>query len=133
LREVCGDLNAWSQNLSSQSIQASYAIIAANWAIHGSSQMIMKNIWAQASILTVLVFFGINLITNLTMTEWYLKRYNHAEKNPEEWEREFRDWELNRTAWPWTKRIENMGSFIRRVRVIYPLFASGLFILSLMI
>lgn len=124
------DFNDWSAILSHNSVNASYAIIAANWAVHGSSGNIIGNNAAKWSIGIAISFLGVNLLASFLMSKMHYDQFLYAEQNTERWESEWRNSKKQR-HWPYTKGIEVLGVTIRRIKVIAPIASCLLFIASL--
>jgi hypothetical protein len=124
------DFNDWSAILTQNSVNASYAIIAANWAVHGSTGNILSNNAAKWSIGIVLLFLGANLLGSFLMSKLHYDQFLYAEQNPRKWEAE---WEAGKSLryWPYTKGIEFLGVSIRRLKVSAPITACLFFIASL--
>ena len=128
------DFNAWCELLTTHSMQACYALIAANWAVHGNIQHILCNIYSKWSIAIVLGFIGINLLLNWLMVQFHFSQYIHAERDIDAWTKEYIDYKDHvgdRTYWPYYKRIEYLGHFFRFIKMIFPFIAAVLFIKSL--
>lgn len=130
LSKLSDDFNDWSSILTTRSIQAAYAIIAGNWAVHGSAQQIIANPYAKASIVVVFVFLAANLVATRLMIWMHYKQYMYAESDPERWEKEF---SVCRTLrfWPYTKGIDCLGIALRWLKTVAPLLAAILFLISL--
>jgi len=128
--------NDWSSILTTHSIHAAYAIIAANWAVHGSTQNILNNSYAKWSLVIVFVFLGFNILVSGCMKHMHFNQYLHGEKNSKKWETEFKEYEKSRqkgkrTPWPYTECIENLGVAQTFVKICAPIIAATLFIFSL--
>jgi hypothetical protein len=59
LKVVHDDYLYWTGKLTDTSLQLGYAIIAANWAVFGSVDKILKNPWSKLSV--ALVIIGLDL------------------------------------------------------------------------
>jgi hypothetical protein len=68
LEQLQSDYNRWSSLLTENSIKISYALIGANWAVHGSTGQLLINQYAKFSMITILIFLGINLISTNYIT-----------------------------------------------------------------
>lgn len=124
------DFNEWSTILTQNSVNASYAIIAANWAVHGSSGNIMGNNAAKWSIGIVLLFLGANLLGSFIMTKLHYYQFLYAEQYPMKWESEWKNSKSLR-HWPYTQGIENLGLSIRWLKALAPIVSCLFFIASL--
>jgi len=128
LKKLGQDFNDWSSILTSHSVQLAYAIIAANWAIHGSTQSLLDNWLAKLSMAVILFYLGANLLTTRCMVGMHYNQYLYADKNPDRWQKEF---EENKRFWPYTERIEYLGVGMRFFKVWLPIIAAVLLIFSL--
>ncbi|MFH1956986.1 MAG: hypothetical protein ABIJ15_00740 [bacterium] len=131
LKKLGQDFNDWCSILTTHSMQAAYAIIAANWAVHGNAQKILNNCCSKWSLVVVFLFLGVNLLATKWMIHKHYKQFLYAEENSERWEKEFRENKGKRTFWPYTKCIEYLGIALRWLKVGAPVIAALLFILSL--
>lgn len=127
-KELRNDFNAWCEILTSHSLNASYAIIAANWAVHKGIGAILNNPWAKWSMASVVGFLGINLLINGLMTLLHYFQLDNARENPQEWRKKF---ENPDKWWPYTDYIEYFGFGLRLLKVIAPAFAALCFLFSL--
>ena len=131
LERLHDDFNDWTSILTSYSVQLAYAIIAANWAVYGTAQKLINNLWARWSIIIVFLF----LVANLIITRWIglrLKnRYDYAESDPENWKKEYEEKKDNPGAWPYTKKTEVLGTTLREIKVWSLVISAILFIVSL--
>lgn len=130
-KELFEGFNKWCSVLSSHSLQAAYAIIAANWVVHGNANAILDNIFAKLSMAITIGFLGLNLLGARWMTVLYKKRCEYANENKEQWEKEFEEAAQVTSSWPYTKLIENLGFWLRLLKAWAPVIAGILFILSL--
>jgi len=128
------DFNDWSSLLTDHSLHACYAIIAAIWAVHSDVNAILNNPWAKWSLVMVLSFLGLNIIIEFVQSRLHFNRYYYAEENQERWEQEYKRYNTNqggRSPWPYTKAIENVGIISRCLKVIVPVIAASLLIISI--
>jgi len=132
-KELFDGFNEWCEILTRHSIQATFAVIAANWAVHGSTESIIDNSLAKWSLGIAIAFLGINLLVAGWMSYLYNKRRKYADEDKERWEKEFQKaGEASKsTPWPYTDFIQGLGSFLRFFKVIVPFIAAILFVLSL--
>ena len=128
INEVQSAFDDWCSILTSHSVQASYAIIGANWIVRRSAEAILANCWSKWSIIIVMLFLALNLVTTYIMTLMHGKRLDYAEDNPEKWNSEF-----NRRPkyWPYTKSIDELGFFVRFCKCALPFTAALFFVVSL--
>jgi len=132
LKQLSGDFNEWCSILTTHSIQAAFAIIGANWAVHRSTKALLSNRWAVWSMIVVLGFLGINLLGTYAMTVMHHRQFNHAEENPGRWRREYEDSQGRNVPWPYTRGIERLGEALRILKVLAPVIAAILLVISLL-
>ncbi len=130
-QELFDGFNEWGATLSSHGLQAAYALIAANWAVHGNARAILDNIFAKLSIAMIICFLGLNLLGDWWMVLLYENRLKYADDDKDRWEKEFQDAAKEKSSWPYTKLIENLGLWLRILKTLAPVIAGILFILSL--
>lgn len=131
LAQLNTDFNEWCSILTSHSLQTAYAVIAANWAVHGTAHKILENSWSTWSLALVFAFLGFNLVTTRCMIWLHFRQYMHAEEDNERWKAEFKASQNKRSPWPYTKSIEFLGKALRNVKLAIPLLAALFFIISL--
>ena len=131
-QEIYDGFNRWSSMLTKHSIEATFAIIAANWAVHGSTKMLLENINAKWSLIIAIAFLGINLLGTSLMTCCYGRRCTYADKDKNRWELEFRAATSKQSPWPYTCCIEWLGTFLRFFRTFAPTVSAWFFIKSLL-
>ena len=127
------DFVDWNRMLANRSLELSFGILAANWAVHSSStDSILQNQAAKWSVVVVCLFLGFNLILTRLMTGLYAAQYRRSQANPDEWQREFDASRTKKaTRWPYSTEIEHLGSVIRELRAWVPIGAGLLFFVSL--
>ena len=128
-QQLIKDFNDWCEIFTSHSLQTAFALIAANWAVHGTSRTILNNTWAKWSIISILLFLAINLIIDYIMTTEHNKRYRHADDDPVRWEREYKENATDK-IWPYSPCIEYSGKFLRILKLLCPVISSIFFIIS---
>ena len=130
-KELFDRFNDWASALTARSIQASFAIIAANWAVYGSEQAILANPLSKWSLTIAMVFLGLNVTATWWMAVLYGRRVNHAQEDKDRWETEYIQVANRQAPWPYTKLIEGLGGWMRVANALVPLVAGSLFIASL--
>lgn len=133
-KEVYEGFNAWSAGISTYSVQTSYAIIAANWAVHqGTSGIsgILDNQCAKGSMVLSIGLLGLNLLGTGLMTWFYGRRISYINKNKDQWEKEYIESEKKKSSWPYNRKIEWLELAMRIMKTGMPIGAGGLFIISL--
>jgi len=121
--------NAWSAGLGSYSVQAAYAIIAANWAVHAKTESILLNCYSTWSMGICVGFISVNILLVWFITELHNCRINKAMTSPEWWQREYD--KRAKTRWPYTWAIETLSLWLRIIKGFAPISAGLFFILSL--
>ena len=131
LKVVREDYLYWTGKLTDTSLQLSYAVIAANWAVFGSVDKLLSNFWSQLSMALVIFALLLSVFGAKWMGELHIKQVDHAESDLSRWEAEFRVNAGKRDPWPFTKGIENLGRVMREVKVWLPLLAGIAFLIAL--
>ena len=129
LQELINYKDGWSGDLNSKSTQACYAIIAAAWAVFGAGEL-FRNRLALAAVSIAIFHIGLTLCVHLLVTEKLTKRFWFAQKNPEKWEQEYHQSGDPTSFWPYDKSIEWTGRVFHWVKVILPVAAALILIIS---
>lgn len=129
LQELINYKDGWSGDLNSKSTQACYAIIAAAWAVFGAGEL-FRNRLALAAVSIAIFHIGLTLCVHLLVTEKLTKRFWFAQKNPEKWEQEYQQSGDPTSFWPYDKSIEWTGRVFHWVKVILPVAAALILIIS---
>ena len=130
-KELFNGFKDWCSALATYSLQTAYAIIAANWAVHGVTNTILNNLFAKLSIGTIIGFLGLNLLCTGWMALLYQNRSDYTDEDRERWENEFKEAAKKPSPWPYTKLIQGLGLSLRILRTLTPIIAGLFFILSL--
>jgi hypothetical protein len=130
-KELQEGFNAWCSILTKHSIEATLAIIAANWAVYGNTEVILDNIWSKWSLIVAVTFLGLNLVGTGWMTFLYNKHRRYADENKIRWKNLYEEADNKTTPWPYTHLIQAVGSISRFLKVIMPFMATTFFIVSL--
>lgn len=130
-KEIYDGFNAWSSLLTTRSIEVSFAIVAANWAVHGSKNDILHNFYSKWSLIIVIIFFGVNLLGTLLMTKLHDDRCHYIDENKIRWDKEYTQAAAEPSPWPYTNGIELLGAFLRVFKGWVPVIAGVLFVISL--
>ena len=131
LKALREEYQYWTGRLTDTSLQLSYAVIAANWAVFGSVDKILNNRWSQISIGLVVAALLLSVFGAKWMGELHRKQIDRAESNLEIWNSEFKQNAGKRVPWPFTSQIESLGRISREVRVWLPLLAGIAFLIAL--
>lgn len=128
-KELLESAKTWSTGLGTLSVQAAYAIIAANWAVHRIPDTILTNRFATWSIGICIGFISINILLTGITTELLRSRWQKAEDTPDWWKSECE--RQAETKWPFTDSIEALGFGLRMLKIIAPILAGLFFLISL--
>lgn len=132
LQAVGAWFDSWTRQLSDRSIELSYAIIGANWAVFGSTGKLLSSPYAKVSIAASVLFLGLNLGLTSLIASRLRDRFAYAEDNPVRWKGEFEKSKGKNSPWPSTKGIDNTASILRLVRTWLPLIAGGSLLLGIL-
>jgi hypothetical protein len=133
LKEVRKDYLYWTGKLTETSLQLSYAILAANWAVFGSVDGILKSRWAEGSVTLVVIGLAVSVVGAKRMGELHGKRIDYAETNPPRWDIEFNETAGKRDPWPFTRQIESLGKRMREAKTWLPVAAGIAFFIGLLV
>lgn len=129
-KELYEGYNAWTGGISKLALQSVFAIIAANWAVHGHAG-ILGSVFAKLSIALALAYLAILLGCALLLVRDYGQRFKYAEADRMRWLSEFEREERQSTEWPYTRRIERIGGFLSGSAFAVPITSGACFLLSL--
>jgi len=129
LKSIRDDFSYWTGKVTETSFALSLAVIGANWAVFGSVDKLLNNIWAELSIATIILSLGVSLIGY-----WYLggqlwARIAYAEQDAARWRDEFTRNVGKATPWPSTKWIDRLAARFRFLRTFLPVVGGALFLL----
>jgi len=130
-QEILDSWNTWSSAVGKYGVQTTYALIAANWGVHGSNTERISNTWSLASFAVAIAFLAIHLLSTYWVSLLYRQRVNYADENRERWNTEYLTENKNGTAWPFTKLIEWVGLVLLFLKAVIPVISGSLFIVSL--
>lgn len=132
LQAVGAWFDSWTKQLSDRSIELSYAIIGANWAVFGSTGKLLSSPYAKVSIVVSIFFLGLNLGLTSLIATLLRSRYAYAEDYSALWREEFESSKGKHCPWPSTKAIDNTASILRMARTWLPLIAGGSLLLGIL-
>jgi len=121
----------WTSKLTESSFALSLAVIGANWAVFGSVDKVLNNIWAELSIAAVILSLVISLIANGWLGRLLRKRVEYAEQDQKRWQEEFNENVGKLTPWPYTKGIDRLAGYFRVAKVILPVLGGACFLIAL--
>lgn len=130
LKSVASWFGSWTQALSERSVELSYALVAANWAVFGSKDKLLASSCAKLSLGLVVVFLGVNLILTRIMAEVLRRRFSYAEADPTRWVEEFERTKGTPDPWPSTTAIDGVARLLREARTWLPLGAGIAFLFA---
>ena len=133
LKAVREDDLYWTGKLTETSLQLSYAVIAANWAVFGSVDKLMGNRWAKISVVLVVIGLALSVAGAKWMGELHRGRIDHAETDRARWNVEFKLTAGKRDPWPFTAGIERLGRGMREAKTWLPLAAGVSFLMALVL
>jgi hypothetical protein len=133
LTSVRDDYLYWTGKLTESSFALSLAVIGANWAVFGSVDRVLNNIWAELSIATVILSLVISLIGNGWLGRLLHQRIEYAEQDPTRWRKEFNEIASTSKYWPSTKRIDDWARFFRVAKIVLPIIGGGFFVIALFV
>jgi len=132
LKAVRDEYLYWTGKLTDSSLQLSYAVIAANWAVFGTVDKLLGNFWSKLSMELVMVALLLAAFGAKWMGELHKRRVDHAESDLTRWDTEFNANAGKRVPWPFTNGIELLGRVMREVKVWFPLLAGIAFLIAIL-
>ena len=121
----------WTGKLTESSFVLSLAVIGANWAVFGSVNKVLSNIWAELSIAAVISNLVISLIGNGWLGRLLRQRIEYAEQDPTRWQREFNENAGKSTPWPSTQTIDCWSGIFRLAKIFLPVIGGAFFLIAL--
>lgn len=121
----------WTRMLTTRSIELSFGIIAANWAVHGNANAVLSNGWAKSSIVIIICFFGVDLIGTCGIGELLRRCCSAAGKDRETFVARHDNPKIRPPYWPYTKSIVTVGLLLYLIKLVAPITACFCFLLSL--
>ena len=133
LSSIRDDYLYFTGKLTESSFALSLAVIGANWAVFGSVDKVLNNIWAELSIAAVVLSLVISLIGNGCLGRLLHQRIEYAEQDPRRWRKEFNEIAGTSKYWPSTKRIDDWARFFRFAKILLPVIGGALFLIALFV
>jgi len=109
----------------------SLAVIGANWAVFGSVDKVLNNIFSEISIAAVISSLAFSLVGNGWLGWLLRKRVAYAEQNPPRWQREFDEDTGKSTPWPFTHAIERSAMVLPAAKIFLPVIGGAFFLIAL--
>jgi hypothetical protein len=125
LKKVQETYDYWSGKLNDITMQMAFALIGANWAIFGTVNGILANMWGKLSIVAVLLAMVFNVIAALALSQMNEAQMTYAESDLPRWQREYQASTGKNVAWPFTDRINGTARLMRWIRALL-IVASGI-------
>src|ERR1700744_442946 len=110
LKAVIANYEYWTGRLTETSAQMSYAVIAANWIIFGSVNVILKSTCSKLSLLFVLLSLATSVVGTWLLCEGHRRQGVYGDCDPVRWENEFRKFANTKHPWPFTPFIERAAA-----------------------
>ena len=132
LKAVRDDYLYWTGRLTETSLQLSYAVIAANWAVFGSFDGILASWWSKLSVVLVVFSLGWSVASARWMGELHRERIEYAEADRQRWKSQFSETAGKVDPWPFTSKIEEHGRWTRNAKTRLPLGAGAAFVIALL-
>lgn len=129
-KELYDDFGAWTASLGKYALQLAFALMAANWALHGSSKNILDNPWATASMFCAVLYLTAFVVLMRLRTEEVRRQYEYAEGNKDLWHQEYLDNLQIDSRWPYTKRCEDLAGLLQWLHFLGPLLCGLLLLIS---
>ncbi len=130
LRFLGKRFDSWSLALSDRSLQLSYALVAANWAVFGSQDKILDSTFAKISLGLIVLYLALNLLLTRFIVWLLRRRFAYAEDDHVRWEAEYHEAIGKNDPWPSTKAIDGTSRVLREIRTWVPIGAGIAFIIA---
>lgn len=129
-KEVDERFGAWTSALGKYGLQFALALMAANWALHGTHSAILDNPWSKWSMAVALGYLALTLLLLWLMVFVSGKRHRYADENKARWAREFDEYAEGAHAWPYTRGMERIGYSMHRLHFWGPMLSGILLLVS---
>ncbi|MBX3625031.1 MAG: hypothetical protein KF892_08480 [Rhizobacter sp.] len=121
-------VNSWTAGFSKHAGQMVFAVMAANWALHGTG--ILRSERATTSMALCIVYLSAQLVLMGFNVYVLDSRHRYAAKNRSDWLKEFEERAGSGDSWPYTKGLERSGRIQRFLNLALPLLAGLLLLFS---
>lgn len=121
----------WTAGLGKYGLQVTFALMAANWAVHGSNAALLQNPWAKWSMVTAVAYLALLLLSMGTMVRESWLRREYADRDKARWAREFAATADGPSAWPYSAAMERLGNIMAVLHVLGPLVSGALLLISI--
>ena len=113
----------WTGLLADRSLHASYAVIAAAWAIFGTADKLFGNYWAMKAVLVAVLYVGSALLINFLVVFLFWLQLKYARRDPDRWEREWATSKDPTSNWPWTAWLDGVSMPYNLLKIVLPSIA----------
>lgn len=129
-RELHVHFGDWSSGQAKYALQLTFALMAANWALHGTTTAILDNRWATWSMVAAIAYLAVfhGLMSWLVRLSRRQHRYADADKR--RWASEFAANAGAQSDWPYTPWMERVGTFMYWAHLVGPLLCGALLLCS---
>jgi hypothetical protein len=124
--------NYWTGKLNDISLQLSFAVIGANWAVFKTSDGAIRNGWSRLSIAIAIVGIGANLVATWWVGNELGRQADYAESDLGRWESEYRSNTGKQTEWPYTGQMVAVAKRARLIRIWIPISAGCVLLIGLL-
>ncbi|QND78870.1 hypothetical protein H4W19_10735 [Pseudoxanthomonas mexicana] len=131
LKDLDEAYNYWSGKITETSTSFALGLIAANWAVFGSSGL-TSMLLPRLSVFCALLLLLLGLIQAERMAKYHDERHQYAEQNPERWTELYESAKKAQQPdpWPYTKKIERWGVAGRYWKTWLPVIGCIFFLIS---
>jgi hypothetical protein len=129
--ELHDHFGAWTGGLGKYGLQVVFALMAANWALHGSDASLLHNTWARSSMVVAVLYLGLLLLSMGFMVLLSWQRREYADEDKKRWAAEFKKSADGPSPWPYTETIERLGNVMAVLHVLGPLLSGTLLLASI--
>jgi hypothetical protein len=124
--------NYWTGKLNDVSLQLSFAVIAANWAVFKTTDSVIQNGWSRMSIAIAIAGIGANLLATWWIGDALGDQVGYAETDLARWESEYQTNTGKKTEWPFPERMVALAKLARRIRIWIPIIAGLVLLMGLL-
>jgi hypothetical protein len=131
--ELHEHFGAWTAGLGKYGLQVAFALMAANWALHGSNTGLLQNPLAKWSMIIAVAYLGLLLLSMAFMVHQSWLRRQYADADKARWLEEFKAVATQPSAWPYTPSMERTGNVMAALHVLGPLLSGALLLVSIFV
>lgn len=119
----------WTAKVGDLSFQASFALVAANWAVFAPN--IKSSVLSVLSVLIAVLAAVVSLIGAARLAKLHYEQFYSAENDREKWQQGWAASERSKSQWPFNEDIINAGATLGVARVWLPIASAVLFALAI--